>query len=782
MKKFFLQFLALIIISCSGVYSQGELELSREFKLITSENASGYLKPFFTTIGESWHSNLFTTAKYHEDWSLAIDLSLMGMIIPSSHLNYNAALPEYFGNTNVVDNADLRGSNLRLNLSGYVLEPTIYGSASAPVFAAPQNHKLPDSSQTTVAFIEGQEVGFMPGLPNLQLIFGLPTFTEIRFRYLFIPISDAALNYFMIGANQNIDQLFDLFNKDDGYSLALHGAFHSMSRDPGVEISGMNFGAHFSKTLESGLTFYAGTQYESFSGSVKGIRVKDTLVDKYIDSPYEEIRNSDPFNMAIETFNNFRLTGGMSYKIGALELHGDITYAAQPILSAGFSYWIIEPQVIPEIFIDTIPIPEPAAAPPIAYSFPKMTPKVIPTMAVSMKRKIPLEGEISAVAYDDETEAPLDKILIEEFQSRQMRAVLPFIFFDDNSAQIPPRYKMLNSEQTTKFSKADLLGQSSLENYYHILNILGQRLTEFSTANLTITGTNSNIGKEKNNKKLSQQRAESVRDYFVNVWGIDQKRLIVKSQNLPKEASNSKDPDGIEENRRVEISSDIWEVTAPSIIDDTIRRMKPHNIRFKPRIIDGKDMTEWEVNASVEGGSGKKFNGTNELPQNLDWSLLNEESLKTKMGKELNYSMKLTDKDNETTFTPVKSIPVEYMTVKKKQENATKDTIINYYNLILFDFNKATLGSANQKIVDFIKAETPENALIRVIGYTDRIGNEDHNLKLSTDRAKSTVKALHRDDAQAIGKGEGELIYDNNSPEGRFYCRTVVVEVKIPKN
>lgn len=781
MKKYFL-LIYLTFFAFTALNAENELELSREFKLITSENAAGYLKPFFTTISESWHSNMFTSAKYYEDWSFAVDLSITGMIIPNSHLNYDAKLPEYFGNTSVVDNADLRGKVLRRNISGYVLEPTIYGGASYPVFAAPQNHKLPDSSQTTVAFIEGQEVGFMPGLPNLQFILGIPTMTELRFRYLYIPISDAALNYFMIGANQNIDRLFKLFKEDDGYSLAIHGAYHSMSRNPGIEVSGINFGAHFSKTTESGLTFYAGTQFESFSGSVKGIRKKDSLVDKYIDSPYEEIRSSLPFNMAIETFNNFRLTGGLSYKIGALELHGDITYAAQPILSAGFTYWIMEPQEIPTIIIDTIPIQDPAPAPELAYSFPKITPKIIPAQTIAMKRKIPLEGEISAVAYDDETETSLDKILIEEFQSRQMRAVLPFIFFDDNSAQIPQRYKVLSPDKTAKFSKADLLGQSSLENYYHILNILGQRLIEFNTAKLTITGCNSNIGLEKNNKKLSQQRAEAVRDYFVSVWGIASDRLIIKSTNLPKEPSNSKDPDGIAENRRVEITSDIWEVTAPSIIDDTIRRMKPQNIRFKPRIIDGKDMTEWEVNVAVEGGVGKKFNGTTDLPNNLDWSLLNEESLKTKMGKELNYSLKLTDKDNETNYTPTKTIPVEYMTVKKKQENATRDTIINIYNLILFDFNKATLGASNQKIVDFIKAETPENALIKVIGYTDRIGNEDHNLKLSTERAKSTVKALHRNDAEAIGKGESELIYDNNSPEGRFYCRTVVVEVKIPKN
>ncbi len=782
MKRLYLILIALLIFSNLNLFAQNELELSREFKLITSENAAGYLKPFFTTIGESWHTNLYTTANYKEGWSFGLDISIMGMIIPSSHLNYQAALPEYFGNTSIVDNAELRGKNLKRNLNGFVSEPTIYGGSSNPVFAAPQNHRDPDSTQTTVAFIEGQNVSFMPGLPNIQLTLGLPTMSELRFRYFFFPIEDVNMNYFMIGLNQNIDKLFDMFDKKSGMALALHGAYNSMSRSPGIDVSGINIGVHFSSTSESGFTFYAGTQYESFSGSVNANRTKDSVIDKYIDSPYEEIRESLPFNLNIESFNNFRLTGGLAYRLGPLELHADVSYAAQPVVSTGLTFWFTEPDAVPEIIIEPYPIPELVDPPPIAHNFPKMEPSVVPAMAAILKKKIPLEGDITAYGLDGEIESPLVKILIEEFQSRQMRALLPFVFFDDNSSKIPDKYKLLTSEQTSKFSKNDLLGQSSLENYYHILNILGQRLTQYPNANITITGCNSNIGKEKNNKKLSQERAESVRNYLASVWNISSDRMKIKTLNLPQQASNSKDPDGIEENRRVEIVSDIWEITAPSIIDDTLRRIKPNSVRFKPTLISGKDIANWDVNVSVEGGSAKNFSGTTDLPANLDWSLLNEESLKTKMGKELNYSLKLKDSDNELAVTPTKSIPVEYITVKKKQENLTRDTVINIYNLILFDFNKSTIGTANQKIVDFIKAESPENSIIKVIGYTDRIGNDAHNLKLSTDRAKSTTKALNRPNAEIIGKGESELIYDNNSPEGRFYCRTVVVEVKIPKN
>jgi len=53
---------------------------------------------------------------------------------------------------------------------------------------------------------------------------------------------------------------------------------------------------------------------------------------------------------------------------------------------------------------------------------------------------------------------------------------------------------------------------------------------------------------------------------------------------------------------------------------------------------------------------------------------------------------------------------------------------------------------------------------------------------LSTARAKSTADALEFKNVNYLGKGEYDLLFDNSTPEGRYYCRTVVVEVRIPVN
>jgi flagellar motor protein MotB len=48
-------------------------------------------------------------------------------------------------------------------------------------------------------------------------------------------------------------------------------------------------------------------------------------------------------------------------------------------------------------------------------------------------------------------------------------------------------------------------------------------------------------------------------------------------------------------------------------------------------------------------------------------------------------------------------------------------------------------------------------------------------------RAEQTKKALGTSAAKAQGFGEEKLIYDNELPEGRFYCRTIEITVRTKK-
>lgn len=86
---------AIILLSYSPLAHSGEpIEISREFTMFTSQQASGFLKPLFTTIGESLNSGLYTKADYARGWSFGLDITLTSMIIPKSQTTYSAVLPD----------------------------------------------------------------------------------------------------------------------------------------------------------------------------------------------------------------------------------------------------------------------------------------------------------------------------------------------------------------------------------------------------------------------------------------------------------------------------------------------------------------------------------------------------------------------------------------------------------------------------------------------------------------------------------------------------------------
>jgi Outer membrane protein and related peptidoglycan-associated (lipo)proteins len=140
-----------------------------------------------------------------------------------------------------------------------------------------------------------------------------------------------------------------------------------------------------------------------------------------------------------------------------------------------------------------------------------------------------------------------------------------------------------------------LLGLNNIETYYQILNIIGKRLIEKPEANITLGGYLAGKGAEKNKINIAKQRAEAVKDYYVNVWGIDESRIKIKTGKKPPVASNEATNQGVEENRRVEISSDDLSILAPLNINDTLRNVKPSGLRFKTDINSEKPVTQWSM-------------------------------------------------------------------------------------------------------------------------------------------------------------------------------------------
>ncbi|HCN05567.1 MAG TPA: hypothetical protein DIS79_08095, partial [Bacteroidetes bacterium] len=181
--------------------------------------------------------------------------------------------------------------------------------------------------------------------------------------------------------------------------------------------------------------------------------------------------------------------------------------------------------------------------------------------------------------------------------STNLYALLNFVFFDDSSAVIPDRYSLLSRDEAARFQVGDLNGRGTMPIYYHMLNIVGKKLQASPATKITLTGCNSNDGREKNALELSKARAEAVRDYFVNVWNIDPSRIAVKARNLPETPSNPTRTDGMEENRRVEITTTDQSILEPLFFTDTTRTSNAPIIRFAGNVTSEAGVREVRVKA-----------------------------------------------------------------------------------------------------------------------------------------------------------------------------------------
>lgn len=369
---------------------------------------------------------------------------------------------------------------------------------------------------------------------------------------------------------------------------------------------------------------------------------------------------------------------------------------------------------------------------------------------------------------------------IEEFLSTNMRSLLSYVFFEYNSAEIPLRYKKLNKSEVENFDLQMFTNLSTLPTYYHILNIIGYRMNTYRDSKIRLVGCNSNNGEERNNLKLSKERANSIANYLINNWEIAPGRIIITEQNLPDSPTHYENEDGYEENRRVEIYSDLWDILKPIVINDTLYLSSQTKIKFYPKAYAMNGLKSYELNIFESEITLTAFSeNMPEIPDAIEWQMKNQIENISKLEAPINYILKVEDEFNNQTSSEIGTIPVTTISIDEKQTKKLGDKRIDRYNLILFPFGSAELTNANLRIADFIRDRIEENSEVLITGYTDKLGEEEVNLKLSVDRANKLAKVL-LPEAYIRGLGESAFLYDNDLPEGRFYNRTLEVKVQTP--
>jgi OmpA-OmpF porin, OOP family len=88
--------------------------------------------------------------------------------------------------------------------------------------------------------------------------------------------------------------------------------------------------------------------------------------------------------------------------------------------------------------------------------------------------------------------------------------------------------------------------------FYPNVNAVGEFMQKYPTVNITVQGHTDSVGKKAYNQKLSQRRAEAVKKYIVDKFGIDTKRIKAVGYGETRPIDTNKTAEGRYKNRRVQ--------------------------------------------------------------------------------------------------------------------------------------------------------------------------------------------------------------------------------------
>jgi outer membrane protein OmpA-like peptidoglycan-associated protein len=336
---------------------------------------------------------------------------------------------------------------------------------------------------------------------------------------------------------------------------------------------------------------------------------------------------------------------------------------------------------------------------------------------------------------------------------------------------------LIDKSRTEGFSESTL-SKNTIEVYHDLLNIIGQRMRENSAETITLVGCNSNVGDERNNLDLSKARAEGVRRYLQEVWGIDASRINIKAMNLPASPSNNMSEDGQAENRRVEIVPANPSLLRAVAIKNATVRSSPRVIDVVPSVYSEAGLASWSARITQEGRDLRSFSGES-TPEKYVWNVTGDPY--PKLEKPVTISYEAVDRTGQRKSNAV-SVDVKQMSIRRKRFEQKDDKRIDRFSLIVFDFNKADLNADNKRILEEVQSRIEPNSVVTIAGYADKSGDAEYNRDLARRRCMEVEKVIAVKSVKPLISpiGSDILLYDNSTPEGRAYCRTVQIIIETP--
>lgn len=365
-----------------------------------------------------------------------------------------------------------------------------------------------------------------------------------------------------------------------------------------------------------------------------------------------------------------------------------------------------------------------------------------------------------------ETDAKL-QVRIEEMEEETYLPVLPYVFFERNSAVIPKRYA---TRITWQYAATTMSG---LDLHRQMLNLLAERMKMYPDAKLMLTGT---CAADEKDTSVAMRRAKAIASVLVDSFDIDGRRIATRARRLPLNptiATGAESAQADDENRRVEVGSNESQLLMPYRVADTTLTMNPPSVTIRAKTVDGKPLDSWRV--SVEGAN------VDSSAREGNVELVHQPTQAAARSAVDNAGMTITieGRQSGTVVRDTLRLTVDALRLYDKRREMPNDSIVERFTLIVFPFKKSELTDAHEQILDFVRSRIGENARIIIEGSTDLLGSPDENLRLSLERAQAVAREL-RGNNTVRGLGEPDGAVSQMYPEERMLRRVVTITAYVP--
>lgn len=415
----------------------------------------------------------------------------------------------------------------------------------------------------------------------------------------------------------------------------------------------------------------------------------------------------------------------------------------------------------------------------------------VDTLPAGSSRPI-LTASITAFGLNDAGERYDNPVIeIEETPWTESVPLIPYLFFDSASAQLPPRYHLFRDRASvTGFSVDSLLSVSPLDIHWQMLNVLGRRMMENPEATLTVVGNVSGDEVAGGGASLGRSRAEQVVRYLSLVCGIDPTRLTSAFTLRSAAASPEENVEGREENRRVELHFNDNTMVRPVVVRRTATVASPPSVKFVPEISADTTVAEWYISIVQGDRELLRFHGTAttaSLRQQKEWSL--SELRVQRDTTPIRYRLTVSDVTGQRA-TSEGSFRVMERPGRRQVDSLGRTYEVIEHSLVGFGYNSSELLSEHLTQISELAGSLPSSAAVSIIGYTDRVGDPERNRNLSRERADRVLEALRTSRVRRgrpplgslsiEGLGSERELFNNNIPEGRLLSRMVRMTSVIP--